>query len=122
MITGKRIPFINENLKMKSALQIISKKKLGVLVVKNKKGLTTGIFTDGDVKRASQKNKDLLSLNVQKVMTKNPISIEKNVLAAKALSIMNSKKITSLCVHNKNMRKKTIGIIHIHSILEANVQ
>ena len=54
-------------------------------------------------------------------MTKNPISIDMQVLAAKALSLMNSKKITSLCVHNKN-KKKTVGIIHIHNILESNIQ
>ncbi len=55
-------------------------------------------------------------------MTKNPISVEKELLAAKALSIMNSRKITSLCIHNKNKKNKTLGIIHIHNILEANIQ
>ena len=56
------------------------------------------------------------------VMAKRrPVSVEKNMLAAKALSIMNTKKITSLCVNNSKNIKKTIGIIHIHNILEANV-
>ena len=54
-------------------------------------------------------------------MTKNPISIDKNILAAKALSVMNSKKITSLLVYDKKNKKKTIGIIHIHNILGANI-
>ena len=40
-------------------------------------------------------------------MTKNPISIDKNMLAAQALSLMNAKKITSLCVHNNQAKKKT---------------
>ena len=53
-------------------------------------------------------------------MTKKPISIEINTLAVKALRIMNENKITSLCVHKKI--KKTIGIIHIHHILEANLE
>ena len=122
MLTGKKIPFINENLKMKNALKIITNKKLGVLVVKNSKGKTTGIITDGQVRRASQKNKDLQNLIVKKVMTINPISVSKNMLAAKALSLMNSKKITSLCVNSDELKKKTIGIIHIHNILDANVQ
>ena len=122
MITGKKIPFIKENLKMKYALKIISNKKLGVLVVKNLKGKTTGIITDGQIRRASQKNKDLQSLVVKKVMTVNPISVNKDMLAAKALALMNSKKITSLCVNKKGFKNKTIGIIHIHNILEANVQ
>ena len=44
------------------------------------------------------------------------------MLAAKALALMNSKKITSLCVNKIGFKNKTIGIIHIHNILEANVQ
>ena len=60
---------------------------------------------------------------VKEVMTFNPISVDQNMLAAKALSIMNGKKkITSLCVHSKKSKNKTIGIIHIHNILEANIQ
>ena len=54
-------------------------------------------------------------------MTKKPISIDKNELAAKALAMMNSKKITSLVVHNKKSPRKTIGIIHIHTILQSNI-
>ena len=121
MITGKKIPIINENLKMKKALNIITNKKLGVLIVKNSKGSTTGIITDGQIRRASQKNKDLQDLTVSKVMTLNPVSVNADMLAAKALSLMNLKKITSLCVHSKKNKKKTIGIIHIHNILEANI-
>jgi arabinose-5-phosphate isomerase len=121
MITGKKIPIINENLKMKNALNIITNKKLGVLIVKNLKGSTTGIITDGQIRRESQKNKDLQGLTVKKVMTLNPVSVNADMLAAKALSLMNLRKITSLCVHSKKNTKKTIGIIHIHNILEANI-
>ena len=121
MVTGKKMPIINENLKMKNALNIITNKKLGVLIVKNLKGSTTGIITDGQIRRASQKNKDLQDLTVKKVMTLNPVSVNADMLAAKALSLMNLKKITSLCVHNKKNNKKTVGIIHIHNILRANI-
>ena len=54
-------------------------------------------------------------------MTSNPISVDGDMLAAKALSLMNLNKITSLCVHNRKNKKKTVGIIHIHNILEANI-
>ena len=54
-------------------------------------------------------------------MTASPISIDKDMLAEKALSIMNTKKITSLCVHNKKNKKKTIGILHIHNLLQSNI-
>ena len=48
-------------------------------------------------------------------MTKKPIYVDKNELAAKALSIMNTKKITSLLVNNKQKTLNTIGVIHIHN-------
>ena len=54
-------------------------------------------------------------------MTKNPVSVSQEMLAAKALALMNEKKITSLCVKDKKIKNKTIGVIHIHNILEANV-
>tara|TARA_B100000795_G_scaffold91627_1_gene66869 strand:+ start:371 stop:1342 length:972 start_codon:yes stop_codon:yes gene_type:complete len=121
MVTGSKIPFVNEELKMKKALQIISRKKLGTLIVQNNKKITTGIITDGQIRRFNEVGNNLQDLTVKKVMTTNPISINQNTLAEKALSIMNAKKITSLCVHNKKNTKKTIGILHIHSILQSNI-
>ncbi len=121
MLKGKHIPFISDKIKMNDALKIMSKKKLGTLIIRNSKKCTVGLVTDGDLKRAIQKNKDIKNINVKKIMTKNPISIDQNELAAKALSLMTSKKkITSLCVH-KNNKKKTIGILHIHHILDSNI-
>ena len=58
---------------------------------------------------------------VSKIMTKKPISIDKNELAAKALSLMNSNKITSLIVNNKRKPFTTIGVIHVHTILQSNI-
>ena len=122
MVTGNKIPFINENEKMKIAIKIMSSKKLGILIVKNKKNLTIGIVTDGDLKRAIEKNSNLHNLKLNKIMTKNPISIDQNELAAKALNLMTSKKkITSLCVFKNNKKDRTIGLIHIHNILNANI-
>ena len=121
MITGNKIPFVNENSKMKLALQIISNKKLGTLIVQNNKKMTTGIITDGQIRRFNEVNDNLQSLTVKEVMTLSPISIDQDTLAEKALSIMNTKKITSLCINNKKSKKKTIGILHIHSILQSNI-
>ncbi|MDC1258046.1 KpsF/GutQ family sugar-phosphate isomerase [Pelagibacteraceae bacterium] len=121
MFTGEKIPFVREDLEMKKALQIVSKKKLGTLIVQNKKKLTVGIITDGQIRRLSQTNNDLQKLTVKKVMTVRPISIDKDDLVEKALSMMNDKKITSLCVYDKKNKKKTIGIIHIHTILQSNI-
>ena len=120
MLTKDKIPFINENSSMKEALKVITQKKLGTLIVKNNKGITTGIITDGTIRRSNQENKNLQTLLVKEIMTKNPINVDKEMLAEKALSIMNYKKITSLCVNNN--KNKTIGILHIHNILEAKIQ
>ena len=121
MLIENKIPFINENDTIRKGLKVINLKKLGVLVARNKKLITTGIFTDGDIKRTIQKNVDINKNKIKFFMTKNPISIDKDTLAAKALNIMNEKKITCLCVFKKNNRKRTIGIIHMHNILSADI-
>ena len=123
MITGnKNIPFISENTKIKIALKTMSQKKLGILIAKNSKGSTTGIITDGQLRRATQKLTDISNHVVNKIMTKNPITVHKDMLAALALSIMSKNKVTCLCVHKGKKKYKTIGILHIHNILEANIQ
>ena len=121
MLKNNAIPFVSENVKMKDALKILSSKRLGFLLVRDKKKLTRGIITDGELRRFSQKNQNLHNTSVRKIMTKNPIGINKNELAAKALSLMNNKKITSLCVYEKKNKLKTIGVIHIHNILQSNI-
>ena len=121
MLKDNSIPFVNENLNMKDALKVLSSKKLGFLLVRDKKKFTKGIITDGQLRRFSQKNQNLHSTLVKEIMTKNPIGVDKNELAAKALSIMNDKKITSLCVYEKKNRFKTIGVLHIHNILQSNI-
>ncbi len=121
MLVGKSIPFVDENINMKAALKNIEKKGLGVLIIRNNRKYTSGIITDGDLKRISNMKSNYLNLKVKRVMKKKPISVDKNMLAAKALSIMNSKKITCLCVHHNNQKNKTIGFVHIHNILNANI-
>ena len=106
---------------MKKALKILSKKQLGILIAINRKKKTSGIITDGQVRRSSQKNFNFKSLPVKKIMTKKPIFVDKNELAAKALSTMNNKKITSLLVNTKKNPYKTIGVIHVHTILQSNI-
>ena len=121
MLTGNKIPFVNENMQMNKALKVLSEKRLGILLIRNKKKNTIGIITDGQIRRFSQKKENFQSLKVNKIMTKKPVSIDKNELAAKALSVMNSKKITSLCVFSKKYKSKTIGVVHIHNLLQSNI-
>ena len=122
MAYGSKIPFINENKKMIEAIKTISKKKLGVVIARNKNKITTGIITDGNIRKLRQKNMDFQKTLVKDVMTKNPITITSDTLAVKALRIMNEKKITSLCVVKSKKINKTTGLIHIHHILETNIE
>ena len=121
MFTGKKIPFVDENSKIEKVIKLINLKKLGVAIIRNQKKQTTGIFTDGDIKRTIQKNNNLKKQKIKSYMTKNPISINKDVLAANALGLMNEKKITTLCVHKDNNKKKTLGVLHIHTLLNADI-
>ena len=120
MLTKNKIPFIDENSSFNKAIKLINNKKLGVAIVRNKNRETTGIFTDGDIKRSIHNQKNLKDLKIKSFMTKNPISVDKDILAARAIAIMNEKKITSLCVHSKINKKKTIGIIHIHNLISMS--
>ena len=121
MITGNKIPFVNEDMQMSRALKILSKKKLGILIVRDKYKKTCGIITDGQIRRSSESDLGFQYLPVKKIMTKKPISIEKNELAAKALSIMANKQITSLAVYSKKKPQITIGVLHVHTILQSNI-
>ena len=122
MLTKNMIPYVNENFNVEKAIEIINLKKLGIVITRDKKNNTTGILTDGDIKRLLQKFDDIKKLKLKDIIKKGPISVEKDLLAVKALKIMNDKKITSLCVHSKSKKNKTVGLIHIHNILDANIQ
>ena len=69
---------------------------MGTLVAINSRGQTTGIITDGQIRRKTSEISDIYNKKVKDIMTIKPISVSKDTLILKALSIMNSKKITSL--------------------------
>ena len=122
MISKNNLPFVNENSNIEKGIKIINLKKLGTVIVRNNKQLTTGILTDGDIKRLVHKYSNIKKIKIKNIINKKPVSVEKDLLAAKALKIMNEKKITALCVHSKSKKNKTIGLLHIHNIIEANIQ
>ena len=121
MYKGNDLPLISENAKFSVALNIMSKKKLGSLVMLNKKKFLSGFLSDGDVRRKYKKG--MSNLKVKDIMTKNPLVVQKDILAAKAIKIMQKKRITALIVGKiitKN-KIKVIGLIHIHQILRAGI-
>ncbi len=123
MVSGKKMPTINYKKSFKDALKIMTKKKLGVVVIlKNK--FIKGLVTDGDLRRELKNNSNYENLN--KLMTNNPLVVNENMPASKALAIMNERKITSLLVAtDKDFNKKNkrlIGIIHIHFLLQNGIK
>ena len=115
MHIGKSIPLANENEKMTKTLITMTKKSFGCIGVINHKKNLIGIITDGDLRRSM--NDSFFNLKAVDLMTKKPTTGEKNMLIGEALNIMNSKKITSLFICEKN---KPIGIIHIHDLLRLS--
>ena len=117
MLTKKKIPFINESQTINNAIKVINSKGVGFIVAINSKGLTTGIITDGDLKRLIRKYNKIDNLVIKKHMSKNPYCVEENMLASDILTQMNKRKITNVCVFNRKNRKKTIGVVHIHDVI-----
>ena len=125
MLKGNKLPLVNYKSSIPKAIQIISKKNLGLgIIIKNK--FVIGVVTDGDLRRGakkfSRKNK------ITSLMTKKPYFTTDDTPASKALSIMSEKKITSLLVSSdKDYKKnkgyfKPLGILHIHSLLKYGIK
>jgi arabinose-5-phosphate isomerase len=119
MHTGDNIPSVDNDALLKTALVEITQKKLGMTAVVNKHNQLTGIFTDGDLRRALDSNTDIHLTPVHKVMTLAPKVIKPGMLAADALHLMKQNKITTLIITNENQHP--IGVVHLHDILRAGV-
>ena len=123
MIVGKKIPIINYKKKFKEALREMNKKKLGTVVITEKQYIK-GLLTDGDLRRGIKSFSN--SQNLLEIMTQNPLFVNENMPASKALGLMNERKITSLLVVSdkdyRKINKKLKGIIHIHSLLENGIK
>ncbi|MFA5404676.1 MAG: KpsF/GutQ family sugar-phosphate isomerase [Ignavibacteria bacterium] len=118
MVKGKDIPVVASTTGLKDVIYMISSKRLGCTVVKNKEKII-GIITDGDIRRLLQKDFDMNKITAKDIMCKNPKTILENMLAKNALAIMEKNKITQLIICNKE--NKLIGIIHIHSLVELGL-
>ncbi len=120
MIKGKDIPIINENASIKDTILVITSKRLGTTCVVNKEGILTGIITDGDLRRLLEKTLDIKDLVAAEIMTRNPKTISKDLLASFALQQMETFKITSLIVTDKNSKPE--GIVHLHDLVKLGLQ
>ncbi len=115
MLSGERVPRVNQNLKLTEALDEINQKGFGATLVVNEAGLLQGIFTDGDLRRCLKKYPDIQDKTVAEVMTTSPYAIGPESLASQALEFMEQKAITVLPVVDE--QQKVLGIIHLHDLL-----
>ncbi len=115
MHKGEQIPFVSLNTTMECVLNEMSQKKLGMTCVIDKDNKLVGIITDGDLRRMLQKHgNSILQKTARDCMSPNPLTIEKEDLATKALNIMEKNKITSLIIISKNGEVE--GLIHLHDL------
>jgi len=116
MHSGDSVPLKPLGTKMSDALVEMSSKGFGCVGIVDGNGHVVGIVTDGDLRRHMRA--DLMTVSVDEVMTKNPKTIGRDLLAGEALEILNSAKITALLVTDA---KKPVGIVHLHDLLRAGV-
>jgi arabinose-5-phosphate isomerase len=116
MHAGDAVPLRPLGTPMSDALVEMSSKGFGCVGIVDARGLIVGIVTDGDLRRHMRP--DLMTALVDDVMTRNPKTIGRDLLASEALEILNSSKITALIVTDA---KKPVGIVHLHDILRAGV-
>ena len=120
MHRGPALPLVRADTPLGETLLEISEKRLGVTGVVDARGELIGVVTDGDLRRALQRNPDLQRLAARDLMTGTPKTIEPTALAARALAEMERHSITSLFVVAAGSRHPA-GVIHLHDILKAGV-
>jgi arabinose-5-phosphate isomerase len=115
MLTGDRIPVIDQDESALRAIQILNIKNIGAVIIVNRDRQVTGIVTDGDVRRYIAGDLDFQGLKAREIMTADPVSSDGEILAADALSIMQRHEITVLPIVDH--KRKLVGILHLHDLL-----
>jgi len=119
MRKGKAIALVREDEKVSEVLLKITQARAGSATVVDEKGRIKGIFTDGDLRRHLEKDPDLIKRKVKEVMTKDPITINANMLAVEAGRILKEKRIDEIPVIDKD--KKVVGVLDIQDLLKVGL-
>jgi arabinose-5-phosphate isomerase len=119
MHRGERLPRVQQDTPLREALLEMSAKGLGMTVVENAEGRVLGVFTDGDLRRVLDQERDFRSTRMGEVMTGHGQRIGADQLAAEAVARMEQHKITALLVVDAEERLE--GIVHMHELLRAGV-
>jgi arabinose-5-phosphate isomerase len=114
MHAGKAAPIVRHTTRMPDVFHEMSSKRLGMTCVVDDDGRLVGVFTDGDLRRLMSRTADVLSLSAGEVMTPDPLTIDRHLLAVEALKIMETHKITSVVVVDAARRVE--GVVHLHDL------
>ncbi len=114
MLTGNAMPVVGEEQSGGLAIQVMNEKNLGAVLVVGKENVLVGIVTDGDIRRLITESGSLNLIPVSEIMTRDPITIDGQMQAADALSIMQRHEITVLPIVEDG---QLTGILHLHDLL-----
>jgi arabinose-5-phosphate isomerase len=114
MHSGDAAPVVPSGAAMRDAIAVMSRKKLGMTCVVRPDGVLIGVITDGDLRRILGAGQNLLAMRVDDAMGRTPVTIDREELAAAALSVLESRKITSLIVVDD--ARRVAGVLHIHDL------
>lgn len=115
MLTGAEIPAVSDTAPAMTAIKVLNEKNLGAVMVVDGDNIVKGIVTDGDVRRLFAETASLAEYSADQIMTRDPVSIAAEALAADALSIMQRHEITILPIVDAGHR--LVGILHLHDLL-----
>ncbi len=119
MRTGKASPVVSEEMRVSSVLLKITQARAGSATIVDNKGRLTGIFTDGDLRRHLEDDVNLTRRKIKEIMTKDPLVITADRLAAEGMRILEEKKIDEIPVVDKN--NKPVGLLDIQDLLRAGL-
>ncbi len=119
MRTGDAVPAVPLEATLADAILEISRKGMGMTAVVDADRRLAGIFTDGDLRRAMERNADPRGTRVEAVMSRNPCSIPPEALAVEAVELMERRKITQLPVVDPAGR--LVGALNIHDLFHAKI-
>ena len=114
MHAGNAAPVVNTATAMADVFHEMSSKRLGMTCVVDGDGKLVGVFTDGDLRRLMSRQADVLRLTAGEVMTPEPVTIDRRLLAVEALKIMEARKITSVVVASPDGHVE--GVVHLHDL------
>lgn len=119
MRSGHALPTVRRGAPLSEAILEVTRKRMGMVAVLDEEGALCGIFTDGDLRRLLERGGDIRGLAVDSAMTAQPASIGPHALAAEAVQMMESRRISQLLVTDQ--RRHLVGALHIHDLLAAKI-